>query len=199
MKKLTLTALIALLIMSSFVITGCGDDDDNNDNNSIYPLAVGNTWVSRDSTYTFIEGLGGSFEIEIDTLIINSTGVFDGNTYYGDSTDGWSRNTNDGVYNWNDSLGIEELIVLYPVSVGDKFYSSMINDTVEVLSTSFNVTVPAGSFECVRYQGMNESLGNMVMDFYLSAGVGMVKMEMSTSSAGYDMTMISKLQSYNIH
>jgi len=186
-----------LLLISCAIFllcAGCSDDSGTNGDSdgTIMPLAIGNAWHG---TYTLYDELGnpGSsayyrFEISGDTTI-NMAGsdqawffmerTLGTNTYLADDL---YRNGTNGIWMWVefDQEGTEpNLWAKYPASVGNSYLSGPVgNDTVTVMETSENITVPAGNFACYKYKVVSHSFIGQHTDYWwLAPGFGLVKYE----------------------
>ncbi len=166
--------LAILLVCAAFFC--CGDDDDPtgpNQGGEIYPMAIGNTW-----TYEVVDFDTSGIEESRDTIwttVVRDT-VIEGETWYVteslDDEDGihlsYCTSRSDGFWaDWPE----EQLYYKYPANVGDRYMVD--EDTVVVESLSESVTVPAGQFNCVRYN-VRDNMFPLSTNSWLSPEVGLV-------------------------
>jgi hypothetical protein len=162
MKILSLIAVLTALVLSSCNSTT--EPGGNNLTDVIMPLKVGNLWV-----YDYIEfdSTGATIATGTDSLGVVGQVTIGGSTWYlfsNFSSDTTSvQNRKDGIYSVFE--GKEWHVYLYPTKPGDRLYTR--NDTVDdgdrvileytdVETINSSVTVPAGTFSCVKYVNRQE-------------------------------------------
>lgn len=191
-----------------------GDPVDNKPNDStifhpLMSLKVGNTWDYRITDYNPDSSVidnpySDQWEIMRDTVI---GGV---KTYLIDADDGdyiGYANKEDGLYfwssedNWNQTLN---RMVKYPVVKGELYHINMdpthpqgSTYTVSVEETNVDVTVPAGTFKCVKIKMTNDESGSWQIE-YFSKNIGLIKGErMDSEEEGSPFYLSSKIELIN--
>lgn len=186
--------IIFILLVVISIISACSESSSpSKHNNEIFPLAIGNKWVYQktlgygfDTTYTY--------QIMMDTILNNEKWYGYGCTLMKNNESGlWGIICDDTTANGNPYLFYK-----YPAVAGQEYeYSDIL---VKVISINEEVTVPAGKFICYHYRFplYKEENLEVYMDYYLSPGVGMVKIEEYTRSYGYLSCDSQVLISYDI-
>ena len=159
-----------------FLILGCKKDDSilqpTSFSNTIFPLAVGNTWNftqhSYDSTGTITSSESLSYVIVRDTIINNSKWYMLWGSLF------LLANRDSGLYEYLNAG--QKLFYKYPANAQDSFYISATYGYLHVKSINISITVPAGTFNCYAYESYIPIAGATEID-YLCPGVGMIKIE----------------------
>lgn len=165
-----------------FFIGACSDKDENSKQPSlpegdIVPLATGNQWVFNTyntQAYTF----QGTITMDIEEQLSNNRYLY-----------GWTVDLTNGNYTYNQgacqlkedgyyegSLTSLHLLYKYPAKKGDEFFYTAISKHI-VSSVYEVITVPAGTFECIRYDTYwSDYEGKWTFDCYtwVSPGVGQI-------------------------
>ncbi len=137
--------------------------------NSVVPLQIGNAW-----SYSYSDTTG---QVRQDIRVIDRVkGRYTCQyiDYFRDGDLGWNAG---GYYRaWNESDGYHDddaLKFKYPVDAGETYKRQ--GDTVTVKSVNDTVTVPAGTFRCIRYH-----TGNTI--YWVAPGVGLIRQTWGTLS-----------------
>jgi hypothetical protein len=152
-QQFQFTILMAISFL--VVIINCSKKSDDitgiSSNEKIIPLAVGNKWLY--TTYNVSTGAEqATLTIEIFGKINDSTywrrhtvDYFDKSYYY--MTEGVVALEKDGYHEGNLA---NNLLFKYPTKKGDTYiYGTVFK--IKVADLKASVTVPAGTFKCVRY------------------------------------------------
>jgi hypothetical protein len=199
MKKTCLLICITYL----FLVASCSDKSTNipSTPQSIFPMSVGNSWTYNNYTFDKIKKdsmiFNKSETLNIDSfLIINNEkwyhGIFDDEYLFTNRSDGfWRLAQNDNHEYIIDSA---ELFIKYPTSIGDKVYLKDKKNPLETVELNVTVSVPAGTFNCVKYKyhSGDDSTYNMTENMYLSPRIGLVKDEITSISTYNNKTDTSK-------
>lgn len=157
--------LLSLLFLSCLLTAGCSEPNpvQAGDGTCIMPLAIGNTWVGRSTTY---DSDGNTIKIVYDTLRIVDKVTVGGEEWWITDQDIAYTNRRDGCWMSVGSPGLNPwLAAKYPAATRDTFnvevvervnqYGSLIDSLVMnsvVSSTSLRCLVPGGDFLCYQYQ-----------------------------------------------
>ncbi|MGB2868962.1 MAG: hypothetical protein WBD36_10955 [Bacteroidota bacterium] len=169
---------------------GCSKSSDNpvstvdDTSNQILPLQVGNSWTYNVMTYD-TAGIG-TFYALINMVVVRDTTI-GGERWYivsssGSSGVGIIKVKSDGL--WYHSAAGNFLGVKYPAADLSAFLLQSI--TVSVASNSASVTVPKGTFSCIKY-GVTQGtsfFGPGPTDYYFSKGKGLVQINVYLTSGG---------------
>ena len=180
MKKLFLISAL----FSLFFIFSCGDEENGNnptESNDLYPLKTGNSW-----TYEVTSGQGTSqynYSITGDTLI-------DGEKWYiavnsaNSNVTMFFRNADDGFHQGiseNETPLSKVVFYKYPCSKGETFQAY--ENQMIVVSTDTTVTAGNEEFSCIQYRISN---GYVKFDYFVSPGIGQVKVILANSNGNID-------------
>ena len=162
---------------------------------SIIPLALGNTWtyqseeIQADGTKKLLED--GDPGEGIKAVFVNEQGA----SYYlsGEEFGLWSNSTprgnEDAIIEINEETLKLELIdkptvyYQYPVKKGTKydlFFGQKLDEafsTMTVAELDVKITVPAGTFSCIKYEMREKSTGMLETVDYVSPGIGLIRNE----------------------
>ena len=200
MKKLIFLFFIPILLSSC--ISSPNNGSGSNDVDSLLvPLTVGNYWdyelantsVRRDLIYT--------------KEVIDSQDVYFFWTDYGSWTGSRAiYNTQKGYYEtryWNIDLNNSMYYFKCPVMVGDTWENTYVFDhgwthKYECLSKNAKVDVPAGTFNCILYEVINQAGdGDYLHHYYFKPGIGLIAIkEVVSDSSGQKEEWEKKLNSY---
>ncbi len=189
MKSIIFSFLVVICLISA-----CSESSSpTKHNDEIFPLAIGNKWVYQKT-------LGNGFDttctyqIMMDTILNNEKWYGYGCTLLQNNESGlWAILIDDSSTNRNPTLFYK-----YPALAGQEYEYTDIK--VKVISINEEVTVPAGKFICYHYRFplYKEEYLEVYMDYYLSPGVGMVKVEEYDWYNGYLHCDGQVLVSYDI-
>ena len=194
------TVLTYSMILILLLLTACSKDKatdgtpPSGNTDLVWPLAVGNSWTLEITSYDSSDSIvyNETQVQEITESIFRDERnmyVFDdlGNGYY------------EGGYNGADGLYVveiepdtvtSELWHKYPGQVGEYWDY---DGRTEIISTSTQIDVPAGTFNCYEYKTTSEW---GITTTYLSPGIGFIKSESTWPDfGGYG---IIELLSYNV-
>jgi hypothetical protein len=167
------------LLFFVLLVASCGDKSTNPKQvGQIWPLAIGNQW-----SFQLTEFDTNTVVISIDTLVLEvvKDTIIHNETFYLLTANGVRdpevrpmTNREDGLWDYRDSDTII-ILIKYPVTVGESFFQ--LYDSLVVVSTDTLVTVPAGSFHCVRYDDYLIATGRLLTHIYAAPNVGLVKKE----------------------
>ena len=187
------------LLLSSFVasLSGCKKDDQTtappSTTDQMIPLNVGNRWIfSKNATWS----------TGIETVSVSHSFDAGGITAYGfTGDDDFYFNydqVNEGMFYRNGSLwgrkaGTDGVFLKQSIVSPDSYAVNCWNTArIKILSTSEMVAVPAGTFDCVKF--------NLYSDYYwtywVSKNVGVVKVHYRTVQGADAGDAI--LQSYSL-
>ncbi len=185
-----------VLFLIALGVAGCGSSHSliklgSADSTQVFPLKVGNTFISKKEYFDL--QTGKQYLTKIDTVKILGTQVLGDETFYVTNTNQYLVNRSDGYWLSNGAVTKTgpALEAKYPGSVGETFpsYTKITNenppDTVigtwEILAKDEKVTVPAGTFTCMKYR--REARGITTQRLHLqnlswwSPGFGLIKRE----------------------
>ena len=197
MKKLYIIIIVILL-------GACDHTSETKKNASLIPLTVGTQWEFVGKTYH--DAWGNPLQNIIDTTIskIHQLREIDGIQYavLNNSLINFIayQLTDSALYTINyfnnsatkDTLDIHK----YPTKTGDQWTVTNTSRVITVVSTSESITVPAGTFQCIKYRiDQIDSPENYYNIEYLAVGVGFVRFETWTE---FGLQSESDLQSYTI-
>ncbi|MGC9367376.1 MAG: hypothetical protein ACP5FK_10115, partial [bacterium] len=184
------SALTCLIIMLCFLGNLAGEEE-------IMPLEVGNSWE-----YSYKAGeMSGEYICEI-TERYEQSGTcifkmeFEGVIYTAGYYQLYSINDQGEVLFYGDSeqgeLETPEIIIKYPLEKDFTWVTSGLGAEVtwEVIDLNEEVTVPAGTFQCVHVFGTNSQGGGT--DHWYAPGVGDVKIYQR------NLDLILELEDYQI-
>ncbi|MCX6271486.1 MAG: hypothetical protein NTU44_09755 [Bacteroidetes bacterium] len=185
MKKLLLVLFAASMLMG----VSCKKDKDES-NKTLFPLKVGNVWNFRELMNDSV--IGTHFN-----KVLKDTNMFSNEQWfvvtYDNTTNLYMKIKNDGLwFAMNDTNMVLKPVLFYkyPATINEQ-YQPTSGVTVTVLSTSVNVTVPAGTFNCYEYEVVYGI--DAVYDEYYCPGVGLVKI----ANNGIAQT-VTELTSYTL-
>lgn len=189
------------LLLCYIFIAGCSSSfssasshSASSDSHSIVPLKEGNIFISKKDYYDLESAK--FYSTRIDTLKILSKRILNNDTMFLTNVNNqYVINRPDGYW----SEGGEVLEAKYPGNVGDTFpsYTKITNekppDTVtgywKIVAINEPVTVPAGTFNCIKYDSYHKSIingkiHNRIITWW-SPGFGLIKKELyHTTEAG---------------
>jgi len=148
MYKRTFFLVIALIVIS---FAGCSKSDSPvtaNEPQYLIPLAVGNYWKMDVSVY---DSTGNKIYSGVSAVALAGTTLIGNDTGF-TIEDIVIVNRTDGTYQF-DKNDLSKFIMYfkYPANIGDKWsISSTKNGTLLVKSET--ISVPAGTFNCSKYQ-----------------------------------------------
>jgi hypothetical protein len=158
--------VVAVLLMAAIALAGCGDDNGTNStsDDTIMPLAVGNKWVYRTTTYPVTGSMQSAPQDSVvtrDSILVVADTMIEGERWYivgGSLYDEGGRtafaNRSDGMRVAIDVGGEQMqqwLFAKYPVTAGETYEIPLAATPVTVQSTDSTVTVPAGTYEVYAY------------------------------------------------
>ena len=209
-------SLLILLVLtaSTLLFGGCAKSNPVGANLSqpgIVPLSVGNRWTYKDFSYdttgVVTDSSGETHGILADTVLFGKR-MFSYNGMF-------CANADSGLVEYGGLSFISEpppphdttvtfsLLYRYPVSAGDQY--STIGWQIHVGTTDTSITVPAGTFHCIRYefyQSSSTSKSYEYYDNYLCPQVGEV-LDVSYFADSYPkspnrVSSVMELQSYSL-
>ena len=169
--------------------TGSGGGDDSNSvAEGIMPLSIGNWWLYSLESGGVVPGTYRMDAVRTQSVSgVTATRIeYSGDPMY----DGyWSllNNQDNALYFYGDSLNgtltTPDLWFKSSLKIGDTWQTSGQGGVVDwvVISTSENVTVPAGTFDCILVRGVGEAGSHA--DHWWAVGIGEVKYEMDIDVA----------------
>ena len=145
--------------------------------------------------------------ISIDTLVLEvvKDTIIHNETFYLLTANGVRdpevrpmTNREDGLWYYRDPDTIV-ILIKYPVTVGESFFQ--LHDSLVVVSIDTLVTVPAGSFHCIRYDDYLIATGRLLGQIYAAPGVGLIKKEDFSQTFGGRLYLseVMELISYVLH
>jgi len=161
MKSRLFNPALSIVIIAVILLLSCSDDDNPTNpignTDELWPLIEGNYWV-----YDYFDRTFDSSVVNI-TYRVDSSFVWRGNTWHQIdvslderlSVKWYLRNGSDGLYTFRimDIDTAAGLLLKFPVSEGERFWSETEQDTFVVISVSAYVSVPAGRFAgCIYYK-----------------------------------------------
>jgi hypothetical protein len=190
---------LVIVFLSAYIFSSCSENISSQAPAEIIPLKEGNRWIYSYSEYDSAHTLLWTL---LDTVVIGTPTVKNGSTWYPYVSITFRINTlGDTTYYKNDDDGLWELylstnpkrVYKYPAVLGDTFnvHTVYFPDT-STLQRRFTkiggaqnmITVPAGTFTTIRYDGHSQILNpaNMTVvqdnvddSSYVSPGIGLVK------------------------
>lgn len=197
----TRIALIGLGIALALIMTGCGGGGgggNGGQSNSYLPMTVGNSW---DYLMTFAPDItpaqaGENQLFDYHETIIGTAGL-DGTDYFifrsvRDQTDRYPervwqqirRQDAEAIYARVGDPAYDLPVLLLPPTEGETWSDPFFPEvTFETAAVGERVTVPAGTFACVRVEetyeltGEGDSPVQMTIKSWFARGVGLVKDE----------------------
>ena len=168
---------LAILSFATSSFIGCSGDNPVESNNSIpaiIPLAIGNSWSFSTTMYDTLGSIQA--QLEITQTVTGDTTLFGKRLFKYYSL--WAANTDSGIISYSgysissfsptDTVASYVLLYKYPARPGDNFRTGM-----SVVSIDTLITVPAGSFNCIKYQSSIYSpLDGYI---YIAPGIGIIK------------------------
>jgi len=142
------TNKLATIIIFALALSGCKDDESPTSvqprPDVIVPLTVNNQWTYR---RTFFDSTGTVTSVDTFMNYVRRDTIIQGETWASTSYWGSCRNNSDGYWFYYLQPVLQ---YKYPAAAGDFFMLQQ--DTVRVVSTNQQVTVPFGTFACYDYQ-----------------------------------------------
>jgi hypothetical protein len=178
MKKFILFFVVLLISLVS-----CKEQATNTiDTTYIIPLKVGNIWYYK---YFVYDSIGEVKNVYNDTIAITKDSMINGkHIYYMRETlsankliyNRWLINQDDGTYSWRTHNGKDTFIIYlkYPAKIGDFFTHPNEMTVIDSIQTPYQV--PAGSFDCYKYNYLPDYGGELFFSYY-SPGVGLIAKE----------------------
>lgn len=191
--------LVAIVFFLASIFNSCSESTSPSSPTEIVPLKEGNRWIYSISDYDSVHALRWTI---LDTIEIGAPTIHDGKIWYpyisitnrlntlNDTL--FYRNENDGL--WGSFLVYSpHHVYKYPAAIGDTFNINTSNfpDTstlqrrfIQVGGLQDIITVPAGTFSCIRYdehyQILNPENMNVLQDdvsdqSYVAPGIGLIK------------------------
>ena len=182
MKTRHLTLILLLSIAA--LLPACSNNNDNDVTQGepavkIMPLAISNEW---DFNVVRVDSLGDTIQSLAQSMVIIGDTTVSGVTWY-EYRMGFNQESGpfpmmaskaDGLWaKGPDSTDLPYLLAKYPASVGDTWKNADETDTFYVEAVDLSVTVPAGSYDCIKY-AIHRPDGDSTHS-YFSPGVGLVK------------------------
>jgi hypothetical protein len=174
---------ILLLAVLTFP-AACSKDEDSGITQGeptvkIMPLAMNNQW---DFKVVRVDSLGDTLQSLAQSMIIIGDTSVSGTTWYQYQM-GFSQSTgpfpmmankNDGLWAAGPDAGdLPYMLAKYPASVGEIWTNASGSDTFSVEAVDLNITVPAGTYDCMKYV-IHRPTGDSTHS-YFAPGVGLVK------------------------
>ena len=208
MRQIAKLSVLFLIVMTCSV---SAQEKKATEKTELIPLAFGNLWEYKESEFN------SDGEITTSTMTSEEVkGIFDttfGRYFYIDATDYdlWVRNTPKG----NEELAVvmdEEtgelkvdgkpaVFFQYPVEKGATYTveygtEEIPSSNIKVVELTEKVKVPAGEFSCVKYESTSVETKQLDSVFYVSPGVGLIKMESYDETEKGQLLMVSELTKY---
>lgn len=186
------------IVLVAVTLSGCKKNPlQPSETRAFYPLTRGNTW----SYVVSPNLLRGQDSIDVQTVVRDT--VIDAQTWsfltytYGNPRNRfgmWYRNSDQGL--WMLYSPSPVLYYRYPCQPGDTYPGPAGIDTIRVVSTQLQLSVPAGTFTCILYersitQYFSSGPFTFYTDSYVSPGTGEVKTEFYSA----DSTKVKYLSS----
>jgi len=185
------------LLMLSIFIVGCGSAAISSSSKKIFPLEIGNTFITQKDYFDLKTGI--HYLTKTDTLKIIDKEISENEDFFFTNTKQVIIKRPDGYWIKDNSSKKTEAIltVKYPGNIGDT-YSPYVKPTMEknstgklspdtivgnweILAKDQKITVPAGTFNCIEYRSDHKSLltGKVHFRFlaWWSPGYGMIRNE----------------------
>lgn len=196
---------LSVFIIFLIILNGCEKSNPvnyNNSSQSLIPIVKGNTWYFTGTSYDTLgnvkENFGEIIDVRGDTILFGKKLTFYSGNYvtYTDSGliayEGYSYSLDAP----GDTTVYYELLYKYPAQTGDSFSHGMKVGTIDTI-----VTVPAGSFHCIKYSSYYAGFLNY--DVYISPGTGLIKV-VSYFGANYTTNPLKissfiELKTYNLN
>lgn len=179
MKAITLLLISTLLLAAKCTNTV---EEPDKPKDVLFPLTIGNNWTY---TNTWFDIHGDVIKHSQSTQTIEEEIEFEGEYYYRDNDYNYHKNDEEGYKMYYDYQDLSVIFFKYPVGIMEKFnklsvWDENLGDTVrswyELETDNANVTVPAGSFRCLKYVYRNDDPRNIDGHiFFYSLNVGLVK------------------------
>ena len=179
--------LFRFLLVIAIVTAGCdsSDSEGGGSGDPLIPLAEGNTWTAMsDASDEPVQlRVGGTASVNGASyrLILATSGtatVTGARTTAGDTL--FVQERSDGIYIGAPDFsrdGLEGFLLRYPISDGEDYmYSNEEGDAFGVTVTERSIFVPAGSFDAIQHQILDENADHADERFGITAilapGVG---------------------------
>lgn len=170
MKNIRLLIVVLLLVL----IQSCSEETEpiiKDHSNEIIPLAVGHKWEYHIDIYDTTGNITWNFNSS--NIIIGDSTIENTKWFYFDKNALYFSLLPDGYHYYNkyetDSLK-NILVYKFPCNAGETY-----ND-YKVAKVDTQITVPAGTFNCIMYSLRKESSSDFAnIDFFIKPGVGIVK------------------------
>lgn len=156
---------LLLIGLFSIIAVSCSDSTSNNEPmKELFPLKIGNKWTYQ---ITKNDSISTSYnDIQKDTVV-------NGETWYIVLRDGepvfTSKNKSDGM--WIMFGNEKVLFYKYPATLNDEYMAGAVS--VKVVSLNKQITVPAGTFECIQYHTVYSDKEEY--DEFFCPGTGTIK------------------------
>jgi hypothetical protein len=163
--------LFLFVLLFALVLQSCQKNASTEvnvvENKPIVPLSVGNTWSYSGISY---DTLGSIVESYLESSGVSNDSIISAVRYFLYDNSWWSSNTDTGLvclYRQGS-----QYLYKYPVVKGEKFLSIFGDTYVSCVDTI--IQVPAGSYNCIRYEHLVN--GNIrYQTKFISPGNGVVK------------------------
>ncbi len=178
--KTSVTPLVLILLGAALAAGGCSKESSNpgapGNSGGMVPLAVGNSWTTRNYEYDFSTRQLLLKDTSSETIARDS--LIGGEKWYCFSASDMFANRSTGVWYYDSENG-PQMQFKYPAHAGDAYVwytgksSSPDTVAVTVLSLNESITLPAGTFSCHVYR---ETMSGTpyVSTVYVAPGVGPV-------------------------
>jgi uncharacterized protein DUF3108 len=212
-------AKLIVLLLPILAYFGCDSTAPVTDHSiqDIVPLDSGNRW-----TYLVTQYTGGGGIQRIDTIgnVIGAPLTFNGNSGYYPSDCackyGFLHYSGNDLVAYDSSDKTSSIVLRYPMGSDESIIvvdsidqqGLRLQGTLRMLSTNASVTVPAGTFSCVKYEDLYLYGADTFLDTaqiiyrYYAPGVGLVMQEQyrySPNDTPPQIEFSSKLLSYSLH
>ncbi|MFN8262532.1 MAG: hypothetical protein U0T07_03320 [Chitinophagales bacterium] len=189
-----------LILLAALIISSCDKDDDNNNNNIPTNCTNITGWIKNGHEWVYANN---PILIYADSLFVNmqevSTGIFKNTSTYDDgilygSYFAYLKPCDNIIYQ-STSSSMSNPMVAYHIdgAIGETWTSTVISsgghtvsNTVEITAKNISVTVPAGTFSCIKYHMTSVSTqpGSITVesDIYFNNDYGMIKTDGNTTS-----------------
>ena len=199
-----------IIILIAILVSGCSNSASNGVASGVLmPLTYNNNWTYGSVSTDSVTGKPYFTDTVSDTVkytIFSIKSLWSGVVSTNDSEIGvpgrYYRNAADGLHYSDPGSNIDNLIAKYPANAGDTFQENFIitdensptprdtSITVTVLATNASVTVPAGTFQCMKYASL--PLGRSSISYY-APGVGLIE---ESDSSGKNKSLLLR---YEVH
>ena len=159
---------------------------------AIYPMSLGNRWVSKQDTYDSTGILMSSYT---DTARVVGDTVIGGERWYYFTAGSHSYYTNrsDGQYSYVPAWSAQPFLDLkFPAQPGESYSIPYALGTKKVLAIDASASVPAGIYACYIYRVPFSN--DWQWDYYYSPGVGMVMSLGTRRHPGGSVTQTIKVE-----